>query len=208
MKKSGLLLALLLSGLLVFGVTGCNDAPEEPIEIYDEIVPPPPEVPVPVVPEPEPVPPEDLTAPEPDVSEPAVPDPEPAYEVPVDAEDSKIYTLGDFPDEILLKAPPEYGEMREAPVLFSHSLHAAFDCGDCHHDDQGRPWDGTYEITGCMSSGCHDMTAAETPEDRRNIRYFYKAYHDMCMTGCHRDLSRAGEPSGPIACPDCHQRDE
>lgn len=206
MKKSGLLLALLLSGLLVLGVAGCNDAPEEPVESSDETAPPSPEVP-------EPVPPEDLTAPEPDVSEPAVPDsapadPEPAYEVPEDAEDSQIYNQGDFPDEILLKAPPEYGEMREAPVLFSHSLHAAFDCGDCHHDDQGRPWDGTYEITGCMISGCHDMAAAETPADRRDIRYFYKAYHDMCMTGCHRDLARAGEPSGPTACPDCHQQDE
>ncbi|WP_291319505.1 cytochrome c3 family protein [Desulfonatronospira sp.] len=201
MKKSGLLFALLLSGLLVLGVAGCNDAPEEPVESSDETAPPPPEVP-------EPVPPEDPTAPEPDVSEPAVPDPAPASEVPEDPEDSQIYTQGDFPDEILLKAPPEYGEMREAPVLFSHSQHAAFHCGDCHHDGQGRPWDGTYEITGCMSSGCHDMAVAETPEDRRDIRYFYKAYHDMCMTGCHRDLARAGEPSGPVACPDCHHRDQ
>ena len=117
------------------------------------------------------------------------------------------YEFGTYPDEWLLYAPEEYGEMREAPSPFSHSVHEDFDCGECHHDAEGEPWDGTYEIKGCMSEGCHDMAVAEEPQDRRDIRYFYKAYHDLCMTGCHRDLARAGEESGPTACPECHPKD-
>ena len=113
------------------------------------------------------------------------------------------YKHGSYPDEMLLYAPEEYGEMREAPSPFSHSVHEDFECTECHHT-----WDGEKEIKGCMDAGCHDMAVAEEPQDRRDIRYFYKAYHDMCMTGCHRDLARAGEPSGPTACPDCHPRDE
>jgi len=49
-------------------------------------------------------------------------------------DNSKSYAHGEYADEILLYAPEEYGEMREAPVLFSHSVHADFACGDCHHD--------------------------------------------------------------------------
>ncbi len=114
------------------------------------------------------------------------------------------YEFGEYADNWLLYAPAEYGEMRESPSPFSHSVHAAFDCGDCHHDDQGQPWDGTYEIKGCMSAGCHDMAVAESPRDRRDIAYFYKAYHDLCMSGCHRELQQAGETSGPTACEGCH----
>ncbi len=118
------------------------------------------------------------------------------------------YAHGTFADNWLLYAPVEYGEMREAPAPFSHSVHAAFACGDCHHDAEGNPKDETMKMQGCMDAGCDDMAVAETPQDRRDIRYFYKAYHDLCMTGCHRDLARAGEPTGPTACPDCHPREE
>lgn len=118
------------------------------------------------------------------------------------------YAHGTFADNWLLYAPVEYGEMREAPSPFSHSVHAAFECGACHHDEHGNPKTEDDKIIGCMSAGCHDMAVAESPRDRRDIRYFYKAYHDMCMTGCHRDLGQAGEPTGPTACVDCHPKDD
>ncbi|MFW5731325.1 MAG: cytochrome c3 family protein [Desulfonatronovibrionaceae bacterium] len=116
------------------------------------------------------------------------------------------YEFGDYPDNMLLYAPEEYGEMREAPSPFSHSVHGEYDCGECHHDENNEPWDGSWEIQGCMSEGCHDIAVAKSPKDRRDIRYFYKAYHDHCMTGCHRDLAKAGEPTGPTACVDCHPK--
>ncbi len=114
------------------------------------------------------------------------------------------YEHGSYADEWLLHAPEEYGEMDESPAPFSHSVHEDFDCGECHHDEQGDPMDETDKMVGCMSEGCHDMAVAEEPEDRRDITYFYKAYHDLCMSGCHRDLARAGEETGPTACPECH----
>lgn len=117
------------------------------------------------------------------------------------------YAHGEYADHMLLYAPEEYGEMREAPAPFSHSVHADFDCGSCHHDENGNPKTEDDKIIGCMSAGCHDMAVAESPRDRRDIQYFYKAYHDMCMTGCHRDLGQAGEPTGPTACVDCHPKD-
>jgi hypothetical protein len=120
---------------------------------------------------------------------------------------SKSYAHGEYADEILLKAPAEYGEMREAPVLFSHKSHSAFACGECHHDADHKPKDESQKMLGCMTEGCHDMAVAATPQDRRDIKYFYKAYHDQCMTGCHRTLAQAGQPTGPTACPDCHPKD-
>ncbi|RQD79165.1 cytochrome c3 family protein [Desulfonatronospira sp. MSAO_Bac3] len=117
------------------------------------------------------------------------------------------YEFGSYADEWMLYAPEEYveeeGEMEYDPVPFSHTVHGDYDCGECHHDEQGEPLDETNEITGCMSEGCHDMAVAEDADDERDIRYFEKAYHDQCMD-CHRDMTREGEETGPVACNDCH----
>ena len=94
---------------------------------------------------------------------------------------------------------PEGVEVKQKSLPFSHSKHAAYECVECHH---------TGEVTqGCTDAGCHDLLVPATPEERRDIRYFEKAYHDQCI-GCHRDLRKEGAENVPVACVGCHPKDE
>lgn len=100
------------------------------------------------------------------------------------------------PDDFMIPKP-EGIEILEKTIPFPHSVHAGFDCAVCHH---------TGDVTqSCTSAGCHDLFVPVTLEERRDIRFFEKAYHDRCI-GCHRDLRKAQKPAGPVACIGCHPR--
>lgn len=101
--------------------------------------------------------------------------------------------------DIMLKAPAGV-KAKKAPVKFSHAEHAAFDCTKCHHE-----WDGKAAIKKCTDAGCHDIFKAKG-KDKKSIKYYYNAYHDMCMKGCHKDLKKAGKETGPTACNGCHPK--
>ncbi|WP_045219067.1 cytochrome c3 family protein [Desulfonatronum thioautotrophicum] len=101
-------------------------------------------------------------------------------------------------DDYMIPKPGGDYEPRVLSIPFSHNVHAEIDCYHCHH---------TGDVNeGCMDAGCHDLIFPETPEERRDIRYFEKAYHDQCI-GCHRDLRQQELPTGPVACVGCHPRD-
>ncbi|MFP4515929.1 MAG: cytochrome c3 family protein [bacterium] len=114
-------------------------------------------------------------------------------------------TAPEVPDELLLKAP-EGVEPKQSPVEFSHIVHQDLDCTACHHE-----WDGTSEIQGCSDSGCHDLLFPKSPQDRKDPLYFYNAYHDrqseISCVGCHSALKKAGNPTGPTGCVDCHPKE-
>lgn len=113
------------------------------------------------------------------------------------------------PGDDYMISKPAGVEAKEKSLPFAHSKHAAVACADCHHtvvDGKVAPWDGTSPVQGCTSAGCHDVFAAETPEEKRNIKFFEKAYHDQCL-GCHRDLKKAEKPTGPVACVGCHPKE-
>ena len=96
-----------------------------------------------------------------------------------DAEDMCV------PMGTIVLSAPDGVEQKRASVEFPHSRHFGFECQTCHHK-----WEGTNEIKGCMTSGCHDVTEAATksrqgtPLRAEEIRYFKKAYHESCI-GCH-----------------------
>lgn len=93
---------------------------------------------------------------------------------------------------------PEGIEIKQKSIPFSHSVHGEIDCAHCHH---------TGDVTqGCTDAGCHDLLVPATPEERRDIRFFEKAYHDQCI-GCHRELRQAEKPTGPVACVGCHPKE-
>jgi len=103
------------------------------------------------------------------------------------------------PGDDFMIPKPEGIVPKELTIPFPHSVHAEYACGRCHH---------TEDVTqSCIDAGCHDLFVAVTPEERRDIRYFEKAYHDLCI-GCHRDLRKAGAPTGPVACVGCHPKPE
>ena len=122
------------------------------------------------------------------------------------------------PMGIITLRAPEGVESKRSPVNFPHARHFQTDCRSCHHK-----WQGTEQIKGCMTSGCHDLT--EAPEKASSylsysdvaIRYYKYAYHKACI-GCHREIKAQNQalaesyqvvaeqlPSaGPSGCIECH----
>ena len=125
------------------------------------------------------------------------------------------------PMGIITISAPEGVEATKAAVEFPHSAHFATDCKSCHHT-----WQGTEQIKGCMTSGCHD--AIEAPEKSGNylsysdaaIKYYKYAYHQACI-GCHKEIKARNraleksyrvvddkmEPAGPSGCIECHPKE-
>ncbi|NNF97814.1 MAG: cytochrome c3 family protein [Desulfobacteraceae bacterium] len=121
--------------------------------------------------------------------------------------------------DISLVAPID--EPKRSEVNFPHTAHFDLSCKQCHHT-----WDGVDPISGCMASGCHDLS--ESPgksEDKAlkglpEIRYYKKAYHQQCI-GCHQDIKSKNaalersnlmleEPlpsAGPTGCVECHPKE-
>lgn len=104
--------------------------------------------------------------------------------------------------EIRLNADPEIARQRSA-VDFSHDLHMGlYECLDCHHKyengvnvlDEDALVDESPEVA---CGACHDDAASI---DRQ------RAYHRQCM-GCHIEVRKAGEASGPEMCGACHLPD-
>jgi hypothetical protein len=117
-------------------------------------------------------------------------------------------------------APPDTVESKRAAVEFPHSRHFSLACNDCHHT-----WEGTQPITGCMTSGCHDLDTVPKKEDSpvidkdKAFRYYKNAYHGKCI-GCHKETKLeiqekantiAGiegklPTTGPTGCIECHPK--
>ncbi len=125
------------------------------------------------------------------------------------------------PMGIILLQPPDAVEAKRATVEFDHSRHFVLACNECHHT-----WDGTEPITGCMTSGCHDLDTLPRKEESKTIdknlafRYYKSAYHGQCI-GCHKSMKVAFEKSanmfagmesaapttGPTGCIECHPKE-
>ena len=109
------------------------------------------------------------------------------------------------PDPMVLSAP-EGVAMKQAPVSFSHKRHSAQECTACHH-----MWDGKGAIGGCMDPGCHDLADARTPQEKKDPTWFYNAFHArgslISCVGCHGEMRKAGQATGPIGCQECHKRE-
>ncbi len=121
---------------------------------------------------------------------------------------------------ITLEAPDGV-ETRRAAVAFPHGQHMTLACNNCHHK-----WDGTKPVSGCMTSGCHDLDALPRTEDGKSvdkekvIRYYKKAFHGQCI-GCHKtmkveieelagklaDIDGKVPTTGPTGCIECHPKD-
>lgn len=96
---------------------------------------------------------------------------------------------------------PEGIEAKQKSQPFKHSVHGTYECVECHHTSEG-----ANVTEGCTDAGCHDLLVPASPEERRDIRYFEKAFHDQCL-GCHRDLRKEEKPTGPVACTGCHPKE-
>jgi hypothetical protein len=136
--------------------------------------------------------------------------------ISVCAEEELCIPLGE-----LTLSPPDGVDQKRSSVEFPHSVHFDYACRQCHHT-----WSGGAEVMGCSTSECHDQLG--TPEDPETgepdpsmaIRYYKKAYHQLCI-GCHKEIKKKNEElelakevleadlakTGPTGCVKCHPKE-
>jgi hypothetical protein len=107
-----------------------------------------------------------------------------------------------------------YGDHKKPLVTFTHKKHNVdykIPCADCHHvyKDGKNVWKEGDEVQKCEA--CHTGAKPSKEElqgmsDEDKIKgYHYYAIHENCK-GCHKDLQKAGKPTGPTSCKDCHPK--
>ncbi len=106
-----------------------------------------------------------------------------------------------YAQEEIIELNADPGEaLQRTAVAFSHDLHMGlYECLDCHHKyedgvnvlDEDDLVEDSPEVN---CAACHDDAASI---DRQ------RAFHRQCM-GCHIQVRKAGEASGPEMCGACH----
>lgn len=117
-------------------------------------------------------------------------------------------------DVIQMEAP--YPHTKGA-VTFTHKKHVddyKIGCGDCHHDDQGKPLANLKEgdpVKKCFD--CHSKPGeikgkeAKGLSDKEKRAYHANAVHDNCVD-CHKKFNKEKkEKIAPQACKDCHPKE-
>ncbi len=114
-----------------------------------------------------------------------------------------------------------FAEHKKALVTFTHKQHSdkeagyKIPCTDCHHvyKEGKNVWKEGDEVQKCTA--CHSEAKAPKAKEgepklskkEKIKKYYYSAIHENCK-GCHTDLKKAGKPTGPAACKDCHPKKE
>ena len=119
------------------------------------------------------------------------------------------------PDEIQMKAPYEHSK---GIVTFTHAKHITehkIACGECHHDDKGKPLTGLKEgddVKACFD--CHNKPGelkgkkAKGLSDKEKLAYEANALHENCV-GCHRKYNKDNKTkAAPTKCTDCHPKNK
>ena len=121
----------------------------------------------------------------------------------------------DAPETIELNSKV-YGKHRKSLVTFTHKKHAEdykVACADCHHvyKDGKNVWkegDPVQKCEECHSKDKPSPDERKTMSDAEKMKNFhYEAIHENCK-GCHMELKKAGKPTGPVSCTDCHPREK
>jgi len=131
-----------------------------------------------------------------------------------------IYAGTTVKDIIPLNSP-EYAKHTKGIVQFSHKKHAAeygASCGDCHHDDKGKPLalNEGDSVQRCIE--CHKETGKKPKGEKlkkkeKIMKYHKEALHANCID-CHKDWNKKqgfkkNDPkAAPTTCKDCHPKKE
>ncbi|MCG8635861.1 MAG: cytochrome c family protein [Desulfobacterales bacterium] len=118
---------------------------------------------------------------------------------------------------------PGYKKRKKGPpkfklVEFTHKKHAedyGISCGDCHHDDKGKPIEGLKmgdDVQKC--SECHNKFKKDK-KNKKDIMVHENAMHKNCIT-CHKDFNKKKNPKdkkgmkgpAPASCGKCHPKNK
>lgn len=145
--------------------------------------------------------------PEPEAKPAPLPDPKPVSE-------AKATPAS---EGIILMDTPGYASHTKPIVKFTHQKHMdeySKSCGDCHHDDTGKPLDLKPGDPVAKCIDCHKETKkkkGEKLEKPEKIKIYHdEALHANCIE-CHKAHNiEKGDPKGmapaPAACKACHQQ--
>ncbi|MBN1842196.1 MAG: cytochrome c3 family protein [Deltaproteobacteria bacterium] len=123
-----------------------------------------------------------------------------------------VYAAQQAADEMTMNSKA-YDKHKKALVTFTHKKHNVdykISCADCHHvyECGKNVWKEGNDVQKC--DVCHSQAKAPTGKDAPKLskkekiaKYHYSAIHENCV-GCHKDLKKAGKPTGPTACKQCH----
>jgi hypothetical protein len=125
-----------------------------------------------------------------------------------------LYAGTTAPAEFEVKAP--YEHTKEA-VTFTHEKHIKehkIACGECHHDDKGKPLDLKEgdNVKSCFE--CHNKPGeikgkeAKGLSKEEKLAYHANALHENCIS-CHRQYNKDhkdSETKAPQKCTDCHPK--
>lgn len=106
---------------------------------------------------------------------------------------------------------------KKSIVTFTHAKHIKdykISCGECHHDDQGKPLTKLKAgdpVKKCID--CHKKPgeikgkAAKGLSEKEKLAYHANALHANCV-GCHKKFNKEkGKRIAPQTCKDCHPKE-
>lgn len=120
-----------------------------------------------------------------------------------------------------------YAEHTKSIVTFTHKKHNEeykIGCGECHHDDKGKPLNDLKlgdDVQSCLE--CHknpgevpkelkkEWKDKKTPKaEKKKIEREYHAemIHDNCIS-CHKDFNKKNKTkAAPQTCTTCHPKEK
>lgn len=122
------------------------------------------------------------------------------------------------PDTVTMKNENAFKQHRMGIVDFTHKKHAeeyGAGCGDCHHDENGKPLTDLScedEVQSCYE--CHSKQGRPSvdrslpPEERAKaeLDWYYGAIHKNCKD-CHMKYNQENQTqAAPVSCTQCHPR--
>ena len=114
---------------------------------------------------------------------------------------------------------PAYAKHTKGIVHFGHKKHVddyGATCGECHHDDQGKPLELKEgdDVQSCLE--CHKETGKKPKGEKlkkkeKIMKYHKEALHANCI-GCHKvfnkknKLKKNDAKAAPTTCKKCHPK--
>ena len=111
---------------------------------------------------------------------------------------------------------PKYKKHKKSICIFTHKKHAEdykIGCGECHHDENGKPIEGLKmgdDVQNCIE--CHKIAAKAKPpkgekwSKKKKREYHANAIHDNCIK-CHKKHNKKTKTKdAPASCKGCHPK--
>jgi cytochrome c553 len=125
-----------------------------------------------------------------------------------------LYAGTTVPD--VIKMEESSYEHKKGIVEFTHKKHSTeykATCGECHHDDKGKPLelkegDNVQKCIECHNKPGEKPKGKGAPKlsDEEELQYHAEALHENCK-GCHKKYNKENKTkAAPTTCTKCHPK--